>query len=105
MARQFMDGYKTYDPFKEGFGHSGEWRKTFQARMSPGVAEEILRGTDNTPAQILGVSETATIADIRKAYLKKSMACHPDRCAIHGLSVEEATERFKELNAAYTLLT
>jgi molecular chaperone DnaJ len=55
----------------------------------------------NNPHEILGVSANASEEDIKKAYRKLAMEWHPDR---HGGS-KEAEEKFKEINAAYQVLT
>src|SRR6185369_7228462 len=55
--------------------------------------------------QILEVSETATQDDIKKAYRKLSLKCHPDRQ--HGKSLEEkkqSNEKMKEINKVYEIL-
>ena len=51
------------------------------------------------PYQALGVSRTATIKEIRRAYKGLARKCHPD------VSKDaKATEKFKEINAAYDIL-
>ncbi|RMG20795.1 MAG: molecular chaperone DnaJ [Methanobacteriota archaeon] len=52
--------------------------------------------------KILGVSRDADQATIKKAYRKKAMEYHPDR---YKGSKEEAEEKFKQLNEAYTVLS
>ena len=51
------------------------------------------------PIAILGVTSEASPADIKRAYRRLAMHWHPDR---NGHP--EATERFKEIRAAYDLL-
>jgi DnaJ-class molecular chaperone len=50
--------------------------------------------------QILGVSKTATEAEIKRAYRKKALEYHPDRN-----KSKEAGEKFKEVNQAYEVLS
>jgi curved DNA-binding protein CbpA len=50
---------------------------------------------------MLGVEPTATTAEIKKAYHKLSMTCHPDR---HPNN-EALAERFKEISVAQAILT
>uniref|UniRef100_A0A673CCQ9 DnaJ homolog subfamily C member 30, mitochondrial n=1 Tax=Sphaeramia orbicularis TaxID=375764 RepID=A0A673CCQ9_9TELE len=50
--------------------------------------------------EILDVSPTATQAQIKTAYYKQSFIYHPDRNA----GSDEATDRFSEINEAYTVL-
>jgi molecular chaperone DnaJ len=49
--------------------------------------------------QILGVDRNATEAEIKKAFRKLALECHPDRNPS-----KEAEERFKEINEAYSCL-
>ncbi len=51
--------------------------------------------------EILGVSKTATDTEMKIAFRKAAMQCHPDR---HP-GDKEAEARFKELNEAYQCLT
>jgi hypothetical protein len=96
--------YKHYDPKVEGHGSPSDWKRVFAERMGFEEAERIILGQDDTPRGILGVSLTATWAEIKKAYRALVMKVHPDQCAQTGLSVEDATERFKRVQAAYAVL-
>ncbi len=51
--------------------------------------------------EVLGVARTATDAELKSAFRKKAMECHPDRHP--GDAAAEA--RFKELNEAYQVLS
>ncbi|CAM6031289.1 unnamed protein product, partial [Sphagnum compactum] len=48
--------------------------------------------------QILGVGKTASNDDIRRAYRKLALKYHPDRSP-------DTTEKFKDINAAYSVLS
>nr|XP_033778404.1 dnaJ homolog subfamily C member 30, mitochondrial [Geotrypetes seraphini] len=50
--------------------------------------------------EILGVSGSATQAQIKSAYYQQSFACHPDRNA----GDERAAERFSRISEAYLVL-
>jgi molecular chaperone DnaJ len=50
--------------------------------------------------QVLGVSRDASEEEIKKAYRKLALECHPDR----NPSNKEAEERFKECTEAYEIL-
>jgi molecular chaperone DnaJ len=51
--------------------------------------------------QVLGVTRTATEAEIKKAYRRLAMKYHPDR----NPNDQEAEEKFKEAKEAYEVLT
>lgn len=51
---------------------------------------------------ILGINKTASDADIKKAYRKLALKWHPDK---NPDSKEEAEKRFKEISAAYEILS
>jgi hypothetical protein len=57
--------------------------------------------THTSPESVLGLPRGATRRQIVSAFRNQARACHPDRCAQHGLSFEAATERFKRLTTAY----
>ncbi len=104
--RGFLDGYKTYDPETEGYGSPNQWRSAFHKRMSAEEAREVLNEHKwmGSPREILGVGIKATPKEIRSAYRRLSMACHPDRCILNHMTKEEAEEKFKVITAAYTEL-
>src|SRR5829696_1532133 len=52
------------------------------------------------PYDVLGVSRTASAAEIKKAFRKAAKAHHPDRNATDP----KAKDRFAELNSAYEIL-
>jgi DnaJ-domain-containing protein 1 len=100
--RPFMSGYKTYDVEVEGYGSPSEWREAFHAAM--GLDEAVRRVGKRTAEEILGVGVGCAWQAIRSAYRRLAQQVHPDMCATHGLPVDVATERFKELTAAYVVL-
>jgi len=51
--------------------------------------------------QILGISKNATADQIKKAYRKQAMKCHPDR---NPGNEKWANEQFKEVNEAFSVL-
>ncbi len=53
--------------------------------------------------KILGVSEKASLTDIKKAYRSLALKYHPDRVSKGGK--KEAEERFKEISEAYYILS
>ena len=53
------------------------------------------------PYEILGVSEGASVAEIKRAYRLKAKACHPD---LHPED-PKANEKMQRINEAYDLLS
>lgn len=54
----------------------------------------------NNPYQVLGVSETASMDEVKKAYRKLSRIYHPD-ANINNPNKDQAEAKFKEIQAAY----
>ena len=52
------------------------------------------------PYQVLGVSRSATEAEIKKAYRRLAKTWHPD----HNTTDANAKEKFSEINTAYEIL-
>lgn len=96
--------YKTYNPEEEGFGTSEDWTSRFFQRMGRDEAITVMSGQTESPWTILGVAPTATFAEVKRAYRLKVLGCHPDLVKQHGMALEAATEMFKKVNAAFTLL-
>lgn len=58
----------------------------------------------NDPYKVLGVPETATDAEVKKAYLNLARKYHPDNYHDNPLA-DLAQEKMKEINAAYEQIT
>jgi hypothetical protein len=99
-------GRRTYNPDVEGYGNPREWRGQFSERMGfKEATETVNQAGQGTPRFILGVGLDATWDQIKSAFRKKFMDCHPDRIVINKMSLEEATAKSKILNAAFSLLS
>jgi DnaJ-class molecular chaperone len=84
--------YGTYEGER---GNPSQWRSTFNERFTREEVEAILDADD--PYVILGLTNLATIAEIKTAYRKLMFIHHPDK----GGDVEKA----KKIIAAYQYLT
>lgn len=58
-------------------------------------------GADNL-YEVLGADKTAKAEEIKKAYRKKSLLCHPDKAPAE--SKNEATRKFQTLCKCYDIL-
>jgi DnaJ-domain-containing protein 1 len=89
------------DVFQRGYTFKGT------AAAGPGAREEA-RGLSpcrlrrrRTTTRLLGVPETASSADIKKAYRRLAKQYHPDANA----NDPQAADRFKEVGEAYSVLS
>lgn len=76
-----------------------------QARTSATAAAANRVRNAETWFDILGVAETATKADIKRAFRKVSLELHPDKAEQNGLSAEDANALFKKVSGAHDIAT
>lgn len=74
MAFPRPEDYKTYDDSK-GRGSTSEWSK--KARRLAQLALEDTTVSENL--RILGLSQTPTAAELKRAFFKAAFKVHPDR--------------------------
>lgn len=74
---------------------------TTQVTVHPDFTDDRFDLTSEDFYEVLGISRTATAAQIRKAYRKASMKYHPDR---NG-GTEEAKQLFQKVKEAYETLS
>lgn len=102
-----MDCYdrpdRRYEPDVVGYGNPEQWRGAFAERMSSEEAEVII-GT-GSPWAILGVRQGASTGEIRAAYKRMAIKFHPSSARNAGKDQTALGEQFKQVLAAYTLLT
>jgi molecular chaperone DnaJ len=60
------------------------------------------KGTQRDLYEVLGVSQTAAVEEIKSAYRKAALKWHPDR---NPEKKQEAAERFREATEAYSVLS
>jgi len=53
----------------------------------------------NNYYNILGVAPGASETELKEAYRKKALECHPDRAIANNLTVEDATRRFQKVKS------
>jgi len=107
--------HETYNPDEEGYGSASEWASIFNVRMGFKEAQEHkAHGTRRKSwgsdwavlSEISGVevNENSMWNEIKTAFRKAAMNCHPDRTSVHGLSKEEAEAKFNDASAAFAML-
>lgn len=107
------NSYPTYDPRVEGYGSASEWASMFNVRMGFKEAQAHKASSSRkwgsdwaVLGEIAGVhiDENSMWDEIKKAFRKAAMNCHPDRVTQHGKSVDTATAEFKDASAAFAML-
>ena len=94
--------------------HQEEERKSQQEQEKQGKKEEQKQESreepkreqpKKSPYEILGVPQTATLEEIKRAYRDQSQQYHPDKVNHLGEELKEvANRKFKEINQAYQAL-
>lgn len=82
------------------------YRETKSSRPPPRTPPKPVVEELPGPHKILGVSRSASLAEIKAAYRKQIKQCHPDRFATLNKDWQQmAEQRAKAVNAAYRTLT
>jgi len=55
--------------------------------------------------ELLGVDRKCEAAEIKANYRKLALKMHPDKAQLNGFSAEEATQRFQQIQEAYSCLS
>lgn len=93
-----QSGYYSYDDYNS-YGNQGGYN-------SQGFGDNKAALTKKY-SEVLGVSEDATLAEIKKAYRKLVKEYHPDKLASESMPqdyVEFANQKIREINEAYEYL-
>ena len=54
---------------------------------------------------VLGIDQAATSEEIKKAFHLSALKWHPDKHQHNNITIEDATERFQEIQAAHEVLS
>ena len=94
--RIFPDKPFTKKPAETRMGKGKGAPERWVAVVKPGRVMFEMAGVD--------LNEGAMRSEIKTAFRKATMNCHPDRTTQHGKTTKQAEEEFKEVSAAYTIL-
>jgi len=92
--KEFLDGYRTYDPKTEGYGSPRQWKGDFNERMGIDEARRVV--ADGSPYDILGTTNDTPWGEIKTAFRKLAMQHHPDKGG--------DPEVFRKIRAAFEVL-
>ena len=106
---------KKYNPEVEGYGTPAQWQQAFYQRMGFEEAQRVRakaqgNGTWRSEYRIIGemagevLGENSMWGEIKAAFRKAALNCHPDRAKGNGMSEESAKVKFQEVQAAYAIL-
>src|SRR3989337_4268811 len=82
-------------------GHRTPSHTLGKAAPAPGVLGRGVQMARRDYYEVLGLQKNCTLENLKKAYRKLALECHPDR----NPGNKEAEERFKEINEAYSVLS
>ena len=80
-------------------------KRLFPSAAGQADSLRTLSPEEERACRLLGVSAASSAADIRKAYKEKLKYYHPDRYAGNPVLSKIATDKTREIVAAYTLLS
>ena len=98
QLEQHAEAVQDYESLSQMDETNREYRQALrQAQL------EVKKAERKDYYKILGVEKNATETELKKAFRKAAMKCHPDKVAPEGR--EAAEIQFKELNEAHEVLT
>ena len=90
----------SYHSYQNSYDRS--YRKDYQSNNANSGYKKTEPKSPECYYSVLGVSTNATDAEVKKAYRKLAMECHPDRFANSGEEIRNrANDKFREVNRAY----
>lgn len=102
---QAMYNFKNF--YNQSSGQSGGYGDSGRSDYSYNYQQQSSADSIANAYEVLGVSQGATQAEVKRAYLKLMKKYHPDRIASQGLSEEMVkiyTEKSKTIQQAYDVL-
>lgn len=94
---------RAFLPFENSEGMVVTLRKTVIMRVTE-LAQRVTTGSDTSPYGILGILESATDAEVKRAYHEKVREVHPDKWSGAGLpeeAIAAVNKRMARINDAY----
>ena len=97
---------QTYSSHNYRSSYQNSYQKDYRYNYQHNNTESGWQKTESNGMEyyysVLGVPSNATDAEVKKAYRKLAMECHPDHCANSSEEVRKrANERFCIVNKAY----
>ena len=94
--------YQTYDSNNYRSNYQNSYQKSYQHNnASYRRSQETEYKSANYYYSVLGVSSNASDVEVKKAFRKQAMECHPDRYANSSEEVcKRANEKFQKVNEA-----
>jgi hypothetical protein len=97
--RSPLEGYRTYNPRKEGYGSVQDWAAAFDTRMGREEAARVLK--DDDPLVIMGFTAMPSMDELKRQYRKLIMA---NQAGTRFDASQAEQDALKKIIAAYCTL-